>query len=88
MPSDKVDKNRMTDAEMEAELQELQAGEEEVETMLEHMFALGVDQARSKFKVMCQIFLRRIETLSAQMLGKEEIVNMNKSKARVRGAHG
>ena len=34
---------------------------------------MGSDQARSKFEAMCQIlFRRRIETPSAQMLGKEE----------------
>ena len=69
---------------MAAELQGLQAGEETrgsnawqadyccLETMLEQMFALGADQARSKFEVMCQMFFGRIETPFAQMPGKEE----------------
>ena len=51
--SDKVDKNKMADAETEAELQGLQAGEERrsgnasqaveccLETMVEQIFALG-----------------------------------------------
>ena len=55
--SDKVDKNKMADAEMGAELQGLQAGEERrgcnvsqavdccLETMVEQIVALGADQA-------------------------------------------
>ena len=69
MLSDTVDKNRMADAEMEAELQGQQAREERsgsnasqvvdccLETMLEQMLALGAEQARSNFEVMCQMFL-------------------------------
>ena len=62
-----VDKYRMVDAEMETELEELQAGEERrgsnasqavdccMETMVEQFFAVGADQARSKFSSMCQV---------------------------------
>ena len=39
---------------------------------MQQMFALGADQARSKFEVVCQMFLRRIEPPSAQLPGKEE----------------
>ena len=92
--SDKVDKNRTADAEMEAELQGLQAGERRgsnasqaldccLETMVEQIFALGADQTRSKFEVMCQMFFRRIETRlrRCQEEMKEGTVKMNKSKA-------
>ena len=70
--SDKVDKYIMVDAAMAAELQGLKAGEERrgsnasqavdccMETMLEQFFAVGADQARSKFDA----------TPSAQMPGK------------------
>ena len=68
--TDKVDKNRMADAEMDAELQGLQVGEERrgsnasqavdccLETMVEQVFAMGTDQARSKFYALCQNILR------------------------------
>ena len=74
--SDKVGKNRMADADVEAELQGLHAGEERrdsnasqvvacwFETMLEQMFAFGADQASSNFEVMCRMFSARIETPS------------------------
>ena len=77
--SDKVDKNKMSDAEMAAELQRLQAGEERRgsnasqtgdccwEALVEQRFVLGVDQARSKF---CKKFEARVP--SEQMPGKEE----------------
>ena len=67
--SDKVDEYRMVDAEMAAQFQGLQAGEERrgsnasqavgccMETMVEQFFAVGADQARSKFDAMCQFFL-------------------------------
>ena len=69
---------------MAAELQVLQAGEERrgsngshavdccMETMVEQIFAMGTDQARSKFDAMCRMFFKRIETPAppAQMLGK------------------
>ena len=60
--SDKVDKNKMDDAEMGAELQGLQAGEERrgcnasqavdccLETMVEQIVALGADQAPNFLK--------------------------------------
>ena len=79
-----VDKNRTADAEMEAELQGLQAGEERkgsnasqvvdccLETMLEQIFALGADQTMSKFEVVCQVFFTRIETRSVQMPGRTQ----------------
>ena len=63
--SDKVDKIRMVDAEMAAELQGLQAGEERrgstasqavdccMATVVEQLFATGADQARFKFETMC-----------------------------------
>ena len=82
--SNKVEKNKRVDAEVAAELQGLHAGEERrssnashavdccLETMVDQMFPLGADQARSKFEAMCQIFFRSIETPSAQMPGKEE----------------
>ena len=84
--SDKVDKNRMADAEMEAKLQGLQAGEERrgsnasqavdccLETMVEQVFAIGTEQPRSKFDALCQKFFRRFETFTppAQMPGSEE----------------
>ena len=86
LASDKVDKNRMADAEMEAELQGLQAGEYGrgsnasqaadccLETMVEQVFAVGHDQARSTFGALFQIFFREFETsiLPAQMPGREE----------------
>ena len=64
--SDKVDKNKMVYAEMAASLQGLQAGEERrgsngsravdccMETMVEQFFAMGADQARTRFDAMCQ----------------------------------
>ena len=70
--SDKVGTNRMADA--EAQLQGLQAGEEGRssnssqavdccwETMVEQVFAVGTDQARSTFDALCQIFFRGFET--------------------------
>ena len=96
--ADKVDKNRMADAEMEAELQGLQTGEERsgrgaskavdccLVTTVEHVFAVGTDQARSTFDALCKIFVSRFETpiLPAQMPGREEgrrDSEMNKSKA-------
>ena len=60
--SDKVDKNKMADAETEAELQGLQAGEERggsnasqaveccLETMVEQIFALGTGQGMVSLK--------------------------------------
>ena len=82
--SDKVAKNKMADAEMAAELQGLQAGEERrgsnasqaveccMETMVVQFFAMGADQARSKFDALCQVFFKKFEayTPSAQMPGK------------------
>ena len=76
----------MADAEMKAELQGLQAGEDRkgsnasqavdccLETMVEQVFAVGTDQARSKFDAFCLIFFRRFETFTslAQMPGREE----------------
>ena len=94
--SDPVDKNRMADAEIEAELQGLEAGKERrgsnasqvvdcfLETMLEQMFALGADQARSEFEVMCQMFFTISETLlrrCQERKKEEDTVKMNKSKA-------
>ena len=85
-------KNEMAEAEMEAELQGLQAGEEKKgsnasqaveccwETMVEQNFALGVDQARRSFVAMCQIFFKRLGTPPAQMRGKEEGRKESKSK--------
>ena len=95
--SDKVDKNIMEDAEMEAELQGLQAGEERrgsnasqavdccLETVVEQIFAMGTDQARSKFNAMCQVFFKRFETFALlrrcpEEKKEEETVKMNKSK--------
>ena len=66
-----VDRNKMADAELAAELQEPQAGEERrgsdasqavdccLETLVEQIFAMGTDQARSKFDAMCQWKRRR-----------------------------
>ena len=87
----------MADAEMAAELQGLQAGEERrgsnasqavdccMETMVEQFFAMGADQARSEFDAMC-LFLKKFEAYAphAQMPGKEEerIVRTNKSKTK------
>ena len=60
--SDKVDKNEMAETELEAALQGLQAGEERrgsnasqavdccLETVVEHNFAVGTDQARPRFR--------------------------------------
>ena len=84
--SEKVDKNKMADAEIAAEHQGLQAGEERrgryaaqavdccLETMVEQIFAREADQARSQFDAMCQMFLKTFEawTPSAQMAGKKE----------------
>ena len=70
---DKVDKNKMVDAEVAAELQGSQAGEERkgsnasqavdccMETMVEQLFAVSADQARSKFDAMCQVFFKKFE---------------------------
>ena len=78
--SDKVGKNRMADAEMEAELQGLQAGEEGrssnasqavdccLETMVEQVFAVGPDHTRSTFDALCQIFFRGFETFTPPAL--------------------
>ena len=97
--ADKVDKNTMADAEMGAELQGLQAGEERrgsnasqafeccLETMVEQIFAMGTDQARSKFDAICQNFLQQILDLrrsganARKRRRTEETVKMNKSKA-------
>ena len=53
--------------------------------MLEQIFALGADQARSKFVVMCQMFFGRIETPPARRCQEEkkeeETVKRNKKKA-------
>ena len=77
--SDKVAKNEMADAEMEAELQGLQAGEERrgsnasqavdccMETVVEQIFALEADQARPGFEAMCQMFIKRFGTPPARM---------------------
>ena len=84
--SDKVDTNTMADAEMEAALQGLQAGEERkgsnasqaveccLETMVEQIFAMGTDQAKSKFDALYQKILKRFETPTppARMPGREE----------------
>ena len=81
--SDNVDKNTMADAEMEAELQGLQAGEERrgsnasqaveccLKAMVEPIFAMGTDQAKSKFDALYQKILKRFETPTspAQMPG-------------------
>ena len=76
--SDKVDKYRMVDAEMAAELQGLQAGKERkgsnasqavdccMETMVEQFFAMGADY---EVQVGCCKKLE-VYTPSAQMLGK------------------
>ena len=75
----------MADAEMTAELQGVQAGEERrrgsnasqavdccMETMVEQIFAMGADQARSEFDAMCQIVKKfEANTPSSQMPGKE-----------------
>ena len=82
----KVDQNRMADAEMEAELQGLQAGEERrgsnssqavdscLETMVELVFVFRPDQAKSTFDALCKIFVGKFESSisSAQMQGREE----------------
>ena len=80
--SHKVDKNKMVDADMAAEIQGLQAGEERRgsnasqavdccwETMVEQTFAMGTDQARSKFDAMCQIFFKRFDTTPGLGAGK------------------
>ena len=72
--SDSVDKNTMADAEMEAELQGLQAGEERrgsnasqaveccAESMVEKIFTIGTDQAMSQFDALYQKILKRFET--------------------------
>ena len=90
-------KNTMADAEMEAELQGLQAGEERrgsdasqadeccLETMVEQIFAVGTDQARSKFDAICQIFFKKYETFALpckcqEEKKEEETVKMNKSE--------
>ena len=41
---------------------------------MEQIFAIGTDQARSKFDAMCQILFKRFETFAplAQMPGREE----------------
>ena len=43
-----------------------------METMVEQFFAMGADQARSKFDAMCQVFLKKFEAYAphAQMPGK------------------
>ena len=86
--SDKVDKYIMVDAAMAAELQGLKAGEERrgsnasqavdccMETMLEQFFAVGADQARSKFDA--THLLRRCQKKEEE----EGIVRTNKSKAK------
>ena len=77
--------NRMADAEMEAELQGLQAGEERrgsnasqavdccLETMVEQVIAMRTDQGRSTFDAWCKIFVGKFETSisPAQMQGRE-----------------
>ena len=82
--SDKVDKNKMADAGMAAELQGLQEGEERkgsnasqavdccMETMVDQFIAMGADQARSKFDAMCQVFFEKFEAYAppVQMPGK------------------
>ena len=90
--SDKVDKHRMAGAEMEAELQGLQAGEERrgsnasqavdccLETKVEKVFAVGTDQARSEFEALCQDLRPSPHPRKCQE-EKEETVKMNKSKA-------
>ena len=44
-----------------------------METMVEQFFAVGADQARSKFDAMCQVFFKKFEayTPSAQMPAKK-----------------
>ena len=94
--ADKVDKNKMADAETEAELQGLQAGEERrgsnasqavdycLDMMVEQVFATGTAQAKSTFVALCEIFVRICETLPRKCKEEkkeEETVNMNKSKA-------
>ena len=41
---------------------------------MEHIFAMGTDQARPRFEAMCQMFFKRFETPTppAQVPGKEE----------------
>ena len=75
----------MVDAGMAAEPQGLQAGDERrgsnasqavdccMETMVEQVFAMGADQARSKFDAMYQVFFKKFEAFShtsVQMPGK------------------
>ena len=83
--SDKLDKIKMVYAEMAVELQGLQAGRERrgsnasqavdccMEMMLEQMFVLQADRARSKFDAVCRSFYKKFEayTQSAQMSRKE-----------------
>ena len=82
--SDKVERNKMVDAEKAAELQMLQAGEEGrgskasqavdccMETMVEQFFGMGADQARSKFDATCQVFFKKFEVLRRCQEKKEE----------------
>ena len=67
----------MVDAEMDAELQGLQDGEERrgsnasqaveccLEMMVEQICAMGTDQARSKFDALYQKVFKRFETLTS-----------------------
>ena len=94
--SDKVDKNT-TAAEMEAELQGLQAGEKRgsnapqaveccLETMMEQIFAMGTDQARSELDALYQKILKRLPLplLCKRQECQEEKKDEETEKARAR----
>ena len=99
MLADNVDKNNLVDGEMAAELQGLQGGEESrgsnasqavdccMETVVEQLFAVGADQARSKFHAMYQVFLRNSRPIPILRRGQEKqeeegIVKTSKSKTK------
>ena len=93
--SDKVDKNRMADAEMEAELQGLQAGEERKgsnasqtwDSCLEALWqqiavvcaALGPNQVDALANAVLQRF-KQFRSRCQEKMKEEGIVKMNKSK--------
>ena len=57
-----------------------------METMVEQIFALGTDQARSEFDAMCQVFFKRfLHRLLRRCQEKEEeegIVKTNENKGK------
>ena len=56
---------------------------------MKHIFAMGTDQARSKFDALCQMFFKKFETFAptVQMPGREEGIRARQSQSAVGVTH-